>query len=61
VEQRDRAQVHVQVEAEAHAQEDVLGMGHVGHTRIPERAEIDRLRVDLAEACDNRVAGWDSL
>ena len=47
VEQPHRPVVHVQIELEAGAEQDVAGMPVVGHARIAERADEDG--VELAE------------
>ena len=55
VEQTDRAIVHVQIELEPRPQEDVARVAIVGHARIAERADEDRV-----EGAQRVVAaGWN--
>ena len=56
VEQLDRPVVDVEIELEARAEQDVARVAVVGHARIAERADEDR--VELPQQCRSRSAEW---
>ena len=55
VEQLHRPVVDVEIELEARAEQDVARVPVVGHARIAERADEDR--VELPQQCRSRLAG----
>ena len=44
-EKHTRPEVHVQVEFESHAKENVLSVHIAGHSRVPQGAEKDRVMI----------------
>ena len=63
VEQLDRPVVDVEIELEARAEQDVARMAVVGHPRIPERADEDRVELpqQIVAVRRDRLAGLQKV